>query len=206
MKHLLLSALIAGTTLLWANNGGCTLVQSGDLSINWKAFKTSKKIGVGGTLPSLVYTPAAKKGKNFRELFVGSTVTIDTHKVDSGHAPRDAKLVKFFFSQMKSMQIQGKITDIKAAPRKKGEPFTGTLNVMLTMNGKSVPATMDYTYADKKFEAHGKIDLADFAALDALSSINKACYELHKGKTWSDVEIGFSTTVEATECQTKETK
>jgi len=41
------------------------------------------------------------------------------------------------------------------------------------------------------FAAKGYIDLADFKALGALSSINKACYDLHQGKTWQDVAVAF---------------
>jgi len=41
----------------------------------------------------------------------------------------------------------------------------------------------------KELEAEGYIDLADFKMLPSLKSINKACYDLHKGKTWQDVKI-----------------
>ncbi len=59
---------------------------------------------------------------------------------------------------------------------------------------------MTYIYTKGHFQATGTIDLFDFAASDALASINKSCYDLHSGKTWSDVTIGFSTTIEATLC------
>jgi polyisoprenoid-binding protein YceI len=36
-----------------------------------------------------------------------------------------------------------------------------------------------------------KADLGDFGMLPSLQGINKACYELHEGKTWQDVEISF---------------
>ena len=204
-KTLLFTLLFAATSTLYAKSG-CVLVQDGDLAVTWKAFKTPDKIGVSGKLPAVVYTPAAKEGPNFKTLLVGSTVTIDTTHVDSGNAPRDAKLVKFFFTKMSEAKITGKITDIQANPRKKGEPYTGTLSVSLTMNGKTVPAQMKYSYENGTFSAHGTIELADFAALDALSSINKACYDLHKGKTWSDVEIGFVTHIKATQCQPESVK
>ena len=68
------------------------------------------------------------------------------------------------------------------------------------MNGTTKTVPMKYHYENGKFDATGVIDLVDFAAGEALSSINKACFDLHKGKTWSDVTIGFSTTVEATLC------
>jgi len=199
MNKLFLSLLVLGS-LTYAKTG-CVLVQSDKVDVTWKAFKTPKKIGVGGKFTQVDYTSPAKEGKNFRALLVGATVEIDTNSVNSGNAPRDAKLVKFFFSQLSNMHITGKITDIEADAHTKGAPYTGKLTVMINMNGKSVPTQMQYRYAEGKFEAHGSIDLAKFTALNALSSLTKACYELHKGKTWADVEIGFSTHIVATKCQ-----
>jgi len=179
---------------------GCTLVQSGKLDVLWKAYKTPEKIGVKGKLTAVTYIPNKKSGKNFKELFVGSTVLIDTTKVNTGNSVRDEKLVKFFFTQMKEPKISGKILSIKADPHVKGTPRTGKMEIAFTMNGKTVTTVLDYHYEKESFKAQGNIDLLDFAAGNALATINKACYDLHKGKTWSDVSIGFITTVKATLC------
>jgi hypothetical protein len=74
------------------------------------------------------------------------------------------------------------------------------------MNGitKSVP--MKYSFANGIFSAKGTIDIFDFSASKALSSINKACFDLHKGKTWNDVSIAFSTKIEASLCNIKPLK
>jgi hypothetical protein len=71
------------------------------------------------------------------------------------------------------------------------------------MNEKTLTIPMQYIYNKDKFDAAGTIDLLDFSASDALSFINKSCFDLHKGKTWSDVSISFSTTIEATLCHVK---
>ena len=55
---------------------------------------------------------------------------------------------------------------------------------------------MAYTYENGLFKAAGVIDLGDFGALNALTSINRACYDLHAGKTWQDVDIAFALKVE----------
>jgi hypothetical protein len=68
------------------------------------------------------------------------------------------------------------------------------------MNGKTLIIPMQYIYDKGQFNATGTIDLIEFTAGKSLANINKACYDLHKGKTWSDVTIGFSTTVAATLC------
>ncbi len=202
MKRSLTAALLLAGTLLYAK-GGCTLVQNDTVDIVWQAYKTPEKIGVKGKLPSLSYTPAHKEGKNFKALFEGATVAIDTTKVDTGNSVRDGKLVTFFFKQMKAPKISGKILSVTPDAHTKGKPYTGKLEVALTMNGKTVNTTLDYHYEKEVFKAQGNIDLMDFAAGTALASINRACYDLHKGKTWSDVSIGFVTNVTATKCDVK---
>ena len=198
MKKLLL-ALLATGSLLYAKSG-CVLVQSGKLDVMWQAYKTPEKVGVKGKLTAVEYIPHKKEGKNFRELFVGSKVIIDTTRIDSGNSIRDEKLVKYFFSQMSEPRITGEILSMKADPHTKGKPRTGKMEVAFTMNGKRVKTQLDYHYEKESFKAQGNIDLLDFAAGSALASINKACYDLHKGKTWSDVSIGFVTHVKATLC------
>jgi hypothetical protein len=198
MKKLLF-ALLLGSSLLLAKSG-CVLVQSGKIEVMWKAYKTPEKVGVKGKLTAVEYLPNKKEGKNFKELFVGSKVIIDTTKVDSGNSVRDEKLVKFFFSRMSETKITGEILSITADPHTKGDPRTGRMEVAFTMNGKTVRTELDYHYEKELFKAQGNIDLLDFAAGSALASINKACYDLHKGKTWSDVSIGFVTSVKATLC------
>jgi polyisoprenoid-binding protein YceI len=183
---------------------GCVLVQPANMNVSWKAYKTLGKLGVGGTFTAVKYTPAALEGKNFRELFVGSKVSIDISKIDTGNPGRDETLVKDFFSVLKGKTIEGEITDIKKTDKHvKGKPRTGSIDVKITMNEKTLTIPMKYVYAEGKFDAVGTIDLLDFAASNALSSINKSCFDLHKGKTWSDVSIGFSTTIEATLCNVK---
>jgi polyisoprenoid-binding protein YceI len=203
MKKILLAFSIL-YSMGYAN--GCLPTQPKEIDISWRAYKTLGKIGVEGKFTSVHYTPAALEGKNFKSLFVGSKVTIDTGKIDTGKPDRDVKLVQFFFNRMSDGTIKGTIQSIKADPRIKGKPRTGIVTVMITMNGKSLPIPMKYLYEKEDFDAEGTIDLSDFNALPALSSINKSCYELHKGKTWRDVTINFHTTVTASLCESNISK
>ncbi len=198
MKKVLLSLL----TLFSISHAatGCVLVQPSDINVTWKAYKTLGKIGVGGQFTSVKYTPAALEGKNFKELFVGSTVTIDATKINTGNSSRDDTLVRMFFKKLKSSTIEAKIIAIKSDKHVRGKPRTGIMDAMITMNEKTLSIPMKFHYKKGHLTATGTIDLFDFAASDALASINKSCYDLHSGKTWSDVSIGFSTTIEATLC------
>lgn len=182
----------------------CVLVQPSDMNVTWKAYKTLGKIGVGGQFTAVKYTPAALEGKNFKELFIGSKVSIDTTQITTGNVPRDETLVKMFFQKLKPTTIDAKITNIKKTDKHtKGKPRTGMIDVEITMNGQTLTIPMQYRYSEGHFQATGTIDLFDFAASDALASINKGCYDLHEGKTWSDVAIGFSTTIKTTLCDVK---
>jgi len=159
------------------------------------------KIGVNGQFTAVTYVPAHKKGKNFRELFVGSKVLIDTTKINTGDPKRDDTLVKMFFKKLKNTTIEAKITDIQRTDRHiKGKPRTGILKVMVTMNEKTLIIPMRYIYHKGRFQATGVLDLFDFKGKEALASINKSCYDLHEGKTWNDITIGFSTEIQATLC------
>jgi len=182
-------------------SGGCVLVQSGDMNVTWKAYKTLAKLGVGGAFTSVNYVPASKEGKNFKELLVGSSVNIDTTKIDTKNPKRDDTLVKMFFKKLKTTVIEAKILSMKAGKRVKGKPYEGVLEVMLTMNGKVLTIPMHYTYEKEHFVAKGTMDLLDFSGGEALASINKSCYDLHKGKTWNDVSIEFATNIKATLCK-----
>ncbi|WP_295418090.1 YceI family protein [Sulfurovum sp.] len=201
MKRTLLP-LLAMVSIAYATSpAGCTLVQPSDMNVTWKAYKTLGKLGVGGQFTAVKYTAHQLEGKNFRELFVGSKVSIDISKINTGNPARDETLVKNFFGKLKDKTIEAKIVDIKKTDKHvKGKPRTGTVNVEITMNEKTLIVPMKYHYSQEHFQATGTIDLFDFGASDALASINKSCYDLHKGKTWNDVTIGFSTTVKATLC------
>ena len=189
-----------------SQKSGCVLAQKGKVTVAWKAYKTPLKKGVSGVFNSVKYLGVSKEGKNFREILVGSSVSIDTSSVNSKNEGRDAKLIKFFFKKMANQVIEAKIIDIKADKKLKGKPRTGLITLNITMNGITKVVPMKYNFSKGVFSANGVIDILDFSALNALSSINKACYELHDGKTWSDVNIAFSTHIEAILCNVKPLK
>ena len=198
MKKIILSILTIAS-LSYSN--GCLLVQADDLNVTWKAYKTFEKLGVAGQFTSVGYVPNKKEGKNFKELFVGSKVSIDLSKIDSKNEARDKTLVENFFSKLLGKSIDGEIVSIEADKSQDGKRlYTGRVDVNMRMNSKTLLIPMKYNYVKGNFKAEGTIDLFDFSANDALSSINKSCFALHKGKTWNDVTIGFSTTIEATLC------
>ena len=209
MKKIIATAVLAlglVSSVNAAQKSGCVLAQKGKVTVEWKAYKTPLKLGVGGTYDDVKYRAAAKEGKNFREILVGSAVTIDTKSVNSKNKARDEKLYNSFFKQMNIQNMEAKIIDIKADPKVKNAPRTGIVSVEIQMNGITKTIPMKYSFADSVFDAKGVIDILDFSAKKALTSINKACHDLHKGKTWSDVNISFTTKIEAIVCNVKPLK
>jgi polyisoprenoid-binding protein YceI len=206
MKNRIFYSLMASAVLLSSTlfaNGGCELAQVGAMNVEWTAYKTAKKVGVSGTFESVTYKPVAKSGENFRSILVGSSVSIDTKSVNTKHESRDATLSKFFFEMMSQKNIEAKIVDIKADKSEKGAPRRGVLSVEIEMNGIKKTVPMKYSFSDGLFAAEGVIDILDFKADKALASIAKECFDLHEGKTWSEVSIGFKTKIEAILCSAK---
>lgn len=180
--------------------GSCILSQDGAVVVNWEAYKTPQKVGVGGVFDRVTYTAIAPEGNNFREILVGSSVVIETSSVNTKHESRDDTLVKFFFKEMSDPEIKAKIVDIKSDKRIRGKPKTGEMRVEITMNKVTKVVPMKYSFDSGELSAKGSIDLLNFSVNKALSSINEACYDLHEGKTWSDVGIGFFTKIKFDLC------
>jgi hypothetical protein len=156
--------------------------------VNWKSFKTPLKLGVGGTFND-VKTNNLASASSLQELLEKSEVIINTKNVNSKNPGRDAKLVSFFFEKMEGKDINAKVISLN------GDSLSGKVIISVLMNGVTKEVPMKYTVNTEHFEAKGVLDVADFSALPALDSINKACFALHQGKTWQDVEIAFSFTM-----------
>lgn len=200
------TALLIATSLGANQKSGCVLAQTGSVEVTWTGYKTAKKVGVSGIFDKVAYTPIKKEGENFRSILVGSSVVIDSSSVNSKNESRDEKLAKFFFALMSDKNINAKIVDIKADKIAKNAPRTGTVDVEIEMNGVKKVVPMTYSFENDIFEAKGTIDILEFNANKALDGINKACFDLHEGKTWSEAGIGFKTKIEAILCKVEPLK
>lgn len=148
-------------------------------SLTWTAFKTPAKVGVKGSFSDITLTNT-KEGKTVEESLEGAKFSIDVTKVATGDASRDEKLKTFFFLSLAKPGITGSF----------GKFEQGKVLVNLTMNGKEVSKTFTYSVSGNELTLTGKIDIvSDFGAEASLKKLNEACFELHEGKTWSDVEL-----------------
>ena len=154
--------------------------EANSVEVGFTAFKTAAKVGVSGSFNG-VEIVGKKSAESIEEMLIGLGVNIQTKSVNSGNADRDKKLVSDFFYIQFNHVIQAKIVSVKP----------DALVVEITMNNKTVSVPMVYKVEEQRVIAKGYIDLGDFDMLPSLMGINKACYDLHAGKTWQDVEVGF---------------
>ncbi|MCD6258073.1 MAG: YceI family protein [Helicobacteraceae bacterium] len=175
IKKYLLGALFTSSALF----AQCSF-DSQDIKVGWTAFKTYEKIGVGGSFDKVALTSSS--ASSLTKALEGTSVEIDTASVNSNHKDRDATLVKSFFEVQNTSSIKAKILSVS---EKK-------LDVLIEMNGVKRTIPFKYTKTQGELKAEGVIDLNDFHMLLALGAINKACYDLHAGKTWQDVSLSFT--------------
>lgn len=116
------------------------------------------------------------------------SVKIKTASINTNHEERDATLVKSFFEVQNVSEIKAKILKVSEK----------SLHVEITMNDVTRTIPFSYTKSKDELKANGVIDVNDFHMLLSLGAINKACYDLHEGKTWQDVEFSFTLQLDKT--------
>ncbi len=174
--------LFTSMTLL---NAECMLEKSSPVDVTWTAYKTPKKIGVDGGFLAVVYH-GKESAQDLPSLLNKSQVMIEVNNVDTKDPFRDAKLVQFFFNIMQGAVIVADVVSVE------GDNKSGTVVVNVGMNNRAIDVPLRYSVDDGKFRAKGHLDLKDFKALEALKMLTLNCYAPHEGKTWEDVDVGFS--------------
>lgn len=158
-------------------------------SVKWTAYKTTEKKGVGGEFTTVNFDE--KSGASPEEALNGLNFSIPISSVFTNDPSntRDAKIKEFFFGAMLDTEL------LKGSIKYANNAYLATI----TMNGvtNSLPLDINIT-DDRRVTLTGTMNLKDWSALDALASLNKVCYDLHKGadgvsKTWEDVAIEVST-------------
>ena len=179
MKTLLLPFLVTFNVLSTNPSHACYEL-SGEPQVSWVAFKTPQKIGVGGSYKSLKRV-GKNKGDNLEDLLVGQRVTLSSKDIFTKNPARDKNIREAFFEELSKSEIQARIAKVTKK----------IIELEVIMNGEKVTIPMTYQMKDNNFKAEGHLDILDFGALKALKAINKRCYALHEGKTWSHVEVSL---------------
>lgn len=158
-------------------------IVSDSTKVNWTAYKTTDKVAVGGSFTQ-IELKNNKEGETPEAVLEGASFSIPVSSVFTNNPERDEKLKQFFFSALKDTELIGGVINFK----------DGKTILTLTLNGVTKSIDVTSAFENKKFTVEGVINLEDFGAQAAVESINKACFDLHKGadgvsKTWSEVAI-----------------
>jgi len=162
--------------------------------VRWTAFKTTAKKPVGGQFDQ-VNVSGGERSTKITDVLRTIKFNIPTASTNTANEDRNAKIVKYVFGTMNATDlIIGQVKDAN------GDNQSGTCTFYLTLNNVEREVILDYTIEDALLKLTGEIDLVDFKAENAVSAINKACEDLHKGedgisKTWSVVELSIETTL-----------
>ena len=118
---LIFSFLLLNATEMGLKGGGCTLTQEGKVQLQYN----------GKNFNNINYKANAKSGKNFREIFVGTQMSIDDIKIE--------------------------IIDYKSNKRVKGKPKTGVFITNITINSTLRTIIMVYIFDKGIMSATGVI-------------------------------------------------
>jgi len=155
--------------------------------VSFTSYKTTEKIPVGGKFTKIDITNS-NSGDTVFEVLNGSTFSIPISSLFTNDATgtRDPKILQFFFGVMTNTEFITGVFHVSD-----NDKYT----IDVTMNGEtsSIPLTSEMV-SDTEYLFKGTMDLQNWKALDAVSSLNEACKVLHTGpdgvtKTWSEVAV-----------------
>lgn len=165
------------------------VIKSENTSVEWTAYKTTDKVGVGGKFTTVNFDN--KEGASPEDALNNLNFSIPINSLFTNDATntRDAKIKTSFFGTMADTEV------LKGTIKYVDKKYMASL----TMNGTTSDIPLDVEITDeRRVKMTGTINLKDWNALDALAALNKVCFDLHKGadgvsKTWEDVAIEVNT-------------
>ena len=166
-------------------------------TIGFGAFKfTEKKEVKGGFLKFTV--DSTKEDSVPFKVIEGAVFKINIEGLDTKDQARDFNIKSALFSKMDSTSfLTGKVVGF-ITPN--AGPFSYSVELKMNNITKVVSLEVQESSNPEEIVLKGNINLNDFKAQKALSSLNNTCKDLHKGSdgksvTWPEVNIYVSTTL-----------
>lgn len=159
-------------------------IEQKTITINWTAYKTTDKVAVKGKFEEIIVTNHSEHDTSI-EALNGVQFEIPISSINSNDEGRDNKLKQFFFGVMDAtLSLTGTLH--------LGNDGTG--NIDLKMNGMEQKIPIKYIASGQMVEITGIMNLENWNTTAAITSLNEACLEKHKGtdgvsKTWTEVAI-----------------
>ena len=153
-------------------------------AINFIAYKTTDKVPVKGMFKKIMITKAGE-GNSIKDAINGAEFEIPVNSIETNDSSRNFKIQKFFFNIMTTtVSLTGKLHLI--------DDTKGTASFTMNAITKELPFT--YSIVENTFTMKTSMDLNNWDGQAAITSLNEACKDLHKGadgvsKTWNEVTI-----------------
>lgn len=179
MNYSWITLLIALLFFNGQSNAQCIDVDN--MNITWTAFKTMKKTPVTGSFTAFE-VEQLDNAKDFESQISSLKISIDPLKISTNNPTRDSNITKYFFAgigkiHLKTLKVNKKW--IKMSIKMKGKKKVIPFRIVRSEENSSIIATAN-------------IDIFDFGLSKELSLLNKQCFSMHEGKTWSHVETKVS--------------
>lgn len=153
-------------------------------TIEFGAFKFTEKTEVKGAFESFEITKT-QTGETVAEIFTGAKFTVYINGLETKDVGRNQRIRDTFFKKLvQTEELTGEVIAV----------HENHMEVVITMNAKSITQNLNYTFEDNTIYLIGTINVLDWDASEALASLNKACEDLHRGsdgvsKTWAEVNL-----------------
>jgi len=146
----------------------------------WAGYKTDDKLKVIGQFNELKTDRTYQQFSSLEDLVNGINFSINSASSASGDEIRDLNLKEYFFQFFtENFQINGSLAEMN------NDSITATINIF----GIAKNIALSYSIENEKLKMKGTFSLQEFGVFKAYNSIHKKCFDLHKGKTWDDVDV-----------------
>lgn len=160
--------------------------------MEFTAYKFLGKTGVGGTFTE-INVKGGEKADDAKSLIEQLSFVIPITSLNTKDEGRDAKINHFFFGEINTEAISGRVKSL--------DDTSGKAILAITMNEITKDVEGEYSLEDTKFTFDAEINVLDWEAGNGIDALNKGCKELHtdfengdkESKLWPDVTISFST-------------
>ena len=164
-------------------------IKPSDISMQWTAFKTAKKVGVSGDFDKIVYDIPNKKDRGtLVKALKKAKATIQAVNLNIGdNKLKYDNVYSTLFKSMKTDIIEATIYDLM-----EGEGGIGTILLEVKMNKRNNKIPMQYEIKDNVLVAKGTLDMLDFNLGKGRKALVKKYGAYHEGVTWTQVNLELS--------------
>ena len=164
---------------LFASSLSAQCININKADVNWTSFKTLSKVGVSGTFKE-VKLETKKNASSTKEALLNSSVKISMKNIDAKADEKTNNILKYFVANLENEKIKAKVINV----------YDETLDLTITLNGKTKTIPMKYVIRENNIVSSGVIDALDFDLAPALKILNTEVAG-HLNKGWYDVPVGF---------------